>query len=84
MLVYISGAGFVLYAGSERGMKEIRENYGRIGEGRRRFDVSFWQSQGGLAIFEAARRMSIDYYLLRGEDVSECRLQRTVESFRRA
>ncbi len=65
-------------------MKEVRENYGRIGEDCRRFDVDFWQSQGGLAIFEAARRMVIDYYLLKGEDVSECRLQRTVESFREA
>lgn len=65
-------------------MEEIRESYAKIGEDRRRFDLSFWQSQGDLAIFEAARQLIIDYYLLRGKDVSECRIQRTVESFRKA
>lgn len=65
-------------------MREIRENYGMIGEERRKFDTRFWQSQGPSAIFAAAREMTFDYYLLRGRDVRECRLQRTVESFRKA
>ena len=65
-------------------MRRIEEKYQRITDGRRSFDIRFWQSQGDRAIFEAASEMLRDYFLIRGKDADEFRLQRTVESFRKA
>ena len=65
-------------------MREIEENYQRITDDKRLFDIRFWQSQGDRAIFEAVSDMLHDYFLIRGEDANEFRLQRTAESFRKA
>ena len=65
-------------------MRTIGENYQRIVDDRRSFDIRFWQSQGDRAIFEAVWEMLHNYFLIRGEDAYESRLQRTVESFRKA
>lgn len=65
-------------------MKPIQENYQRMTDDKRSFDIRFWQSQGDRAIFDAASEMLYDYFLIRGKDVNECRLHRTVESFRKA
>jgi len=65
-------------------MKPIQENYQRMTDDKRAFDIRFWQSQGDRAIFDAASEMLYDYFLIRGKDVNECRLHRTVESFRKA
>ena len=65
-------------------MRVIEENYARITDGRRSFDIRFWQSRGDRAIFEAVSEMLRDYFLIRGKDADEFRLQRTVESFRKA
>ena len=65
-------------------MTRIEENYQRITDDRRSFDIRFWQSQGDRAIFEAASDMLHDYFLMRGEDVNEFRIQRTAESYRKA
>ena len=65
-------------------MRIIEENYQRIIDDRRSFDIRFWQSQGDRAIFEAAWEMLYDYFLIRGNDAHEFRLQKTVESFRKA
>jgi hypothetical protein len=65
-------------------MKSIEENYQRITDDHRSFDIRFWQSQGPRAIFEAASEMLRDYFLIRGEDANEFRLQRSIESFRKA
>jgi len=64
-------------------MSIFEENYQRIKDDRRSFDIRFWQSQGDRAIFEAAWEMLRDYFLIRGKDVNKLRLQRTVESFRK-
>jgi hypothetical protein len=64
-------------------MSIFEENYQRIKDDRRSFDIRFWQSQGDRAIFEAAWEMLLDYFLIRGKDVNKLRLQRTVESFRK-
>jgi hypothetical protein len=64
-------------------MIKIEENYQRITEDRRQFDIRFWQSQGDLAIFNAVTEMINDYFLVRGINADESRLQRTVESFRK-
>ncbi|MBU4186296.1 MAG: hypothetical protein KKC23_08905 [Proteobacteria bacterium] len=65
-------------------MTRIEENYQRITDDRRSFDIRFWQSQGDRAIFEAVSDMLHDYFLMRGKDANEFRLQRTVESFQKA
>jgi len=62
----------------------IEEKYQRITDGSRSFDIRFWQSQGDRAIFEAVTEMLHDYFLIRGKNADESRLQRTIESFRKA
>jgi len=65
-------------------MDKIEEHYQRILDDKRLFDIRFWQSQGDLAIFEAVTAMLNDYFLIRGQNADECRLQRTIENFRKA
>ena len=64
-------------------MIKIEENYQRITDDRRSFDIRFWQAQGDLAIFEAVTEMLNDYFLIRGKNADEFRLQRTIENFRK-
>ncbi len=40
-------------------MRVIKENYKRITDDRRSFDIHFWQSQGDRAIFEAVSEMLV-------------------------
>ena len=65
-------------------MRKIEENYQLITDDKRLFDIRFWQSQGDIAIFEAAAEMLNDYFLIRGKNADESRFQRTVETFRKA
>jgi len=65
-------------------MAKIEENYQRITDDRRSFDIRFWQSQGDIAIFEAVTEMLNDYFLIRGKNADESRFQRTIEDFRKA
>ena len=67
-----------------RVIRVIEENYQRIEDYKLSFDICFWQSQDDRAIFEAVSEMLHDYFLIRGKDAEEFRLQRTVKSFRRA
>lgn len=64
-------------------MRTIEENYQRITDDRRSFDIRFWQAQGDRAIFEAVSEMLRDYFLIRGEDADKFRIQRTTESFQK-
>lgn len=65
-------------------MRNIEENYQLITDDKRLFDIRFWQSQGDIAIFDAAAEMLNDYFLIRGKNADESRFQRTVETFRKA
>ena len=65
-------------------MKIVEESYQSIKDNSRSFDIRFWQSQGDLAIFEAASEMLHDYFLIRGINDNEFRIQRTIESYRKA
>lgn len=49
----------------------------------RTFDLEFWQQAGVDARFEAAWQMVLDMLILKGEDVDEYRLQRSVENIER-
>jgi len=64
-------------------MNKIEENYQRISDDSRSFDIRFWQSQGSIAIFEAVNAMITDYFLIRGTNADKPRLQRTVENFQK-
>ncbi len=64
-------------------MRRTEENYQLMKDDRRSFDIRFWQAQGDRAIFEAVSEMLNDYFLLRGQDADQFRLQRSVESFRK-
>jgi hypothetical protein len=64
-------------------MRKFEENYQRMTDDKRLFDIRFWQSQGDIAIFEAAAEMLNDYFLIRGKNVDESRFQRTIEAFRK-
>ena len=64
-------------------MTKIKENYLRIIDDKRLFDIRFWQTQGDLAIFEAVTEMLNDYFLIRGKHADEPRLQRTIEHFQK-
>ena len=65
-------------------MRKTEENYQSITDDNRSFDIRFWQSQGDIAIFEAVTEMINDYFLIRGKNADESRLQRTIEDFRKA
>ena len=62
----------------------IEENYQKITDDDRLFDIRFWQAQGDIAIFEAVADMLNDYLVIRGKNADESRLQRSVETFREA
>ena len=64
-------------------MIKIEEKYQRIKGDRRSFDIRFWQSQGDIAIFGAVTEMLNDYFLIRGKNADESRLQRSIESFQK-
>lgn len=65
-------------------MKKVEEKYQPITDDKRLFDIRFWQSQGDRAIFEAAADMLNDYFMIRGKNADESRLQRSVETYRKA
>jgi hypothetical protein len=63
--------------------KEIVERRGKIAEQGRSFDVHFWQSQTPQARFDATWEMIIYAWRVKGNDVRQLRLQRSVETFQR-
>jgi len=63
--------------------RDITEKLVRRGEEERAFDREFWRHRSAQEKFDAAWQMVVDYYLLRGKDADELRLQRTVEKLKR-
>ena len=61
----------------------ITEWYGRFEEAERFPDLEYWREQGDAAKLKAAWEMVIEAHQIKGEDLSESRLQRTVASFQR-
>lgn len=59
------------------------EKTGKIEEMDRSFDLQFWQSQSDTQRFAAAWELVVQAYIIQGKDVSQLRLQRTVENFGR-
>ena len=52
--------------------------YGRLEDAEQYPDVSYWQSQPDEVVFDAAWQMVVDAHEMKGEDLRESRLQRTV------
>jgi hypothetical protein len=61
----------------------IMERHGKLEDLDRSFDLQFWQAQSDTARFAAAWELVVTAYRVQGKDVSQLRLQRSVESFQR-
>jgi len=62
---------------------EIMERTGRLEELDRSFDLKFWQARTDTEKFAAAWELVVHSYVIKGRDVSQLRLQRTVEHLQR-
>jgi len=62
---------------------EFIERRGRIEEMDRSFDIQFWQDQTAQARFDAAWELVLHACKVKGIDVRQLRLQRSVETFGR-
>jgi hypothetical protein len=63
--------------------RPITARFVRRDEGDRSFDRAFWQQHGHEAIFAAAWEMIAEVDLMRGRDVCQSRLQRSVQHLER-
>lgn len=61
----------------------IMERKGTLDALDRSFDLAFWQAQEPTARFTAAWELVLNAYAMKGKDVSQLRLQRSVEHFQR-
>ena len=57
--------------------------YGRIEDAPRFPDLEYWRAQSDEEKLRAAWEMVLDAHALKGEDLSESRLQRSVARFQR-
>ena len=61
----------------------MMERKGKIENMDRSFDLEFWQAQSDTARFAAAWELVVMASLIKGNDVHQLRLRRTVETFQR-
>ena len=61
----------------------IVERRGKITELDRSFDLKFWQAQTPKARFSAAWELIIHASRVKGQDVRQLRLHRSIETFQR-
>jgi hypothetical protein len=59
------------------------ERRGKINELDRGFDLDFWQAQSPEARFNASWELIVHYVKVKGLDVRQLRLQRSLETFQR-
>jgi hypothetical protein len=59
------------------------ERKGKIQELDRSFDLAFWQSQPHQARFAAAWELIVHASKIKGQDVRQLRLHRSIEAFQR-
>jgi hypothetical protein len=60
---------------------DFAERRGKLEELDRSFDLAFWQSQTPQARFDAAWELIVHANRVKGNDVRQLRLQRSVETF---
>ncbi len=63
--------------------RNFTERRGKIENFDRSFDLKFWQSQPAQARFAAAWELIVHAYQVKGDDVRQLRLHRSVETFQR-
>jgi len=65
----------------------MRNNFvirrGRLKDLDRSFDLKFWQAQPAKARFDASWELIVHYMKVKGRDVRQLRLQRSVTNFQR-
>ena len=61
----------------------VMERKGKLEDLDRSFDLEFWQAQTNTARFEATWDLVVTAQRLKGKDVRQLRLQRSVEAFQR-
>ena len=71
---------FVIIPGMSTNFVERRA---RLEGSDRTFDLRFWQSQSPKARIDAAWDLTVHYARVKGYDVRQLRLQRSVEAFKR-
>ena len=59
------------------------ERKGKLEDLDRSFDLQFWQAQPAQARFDALWEMIVHYAKVKGQDVRQLRLQRSVTNFQR-
>jgi hypothetical protein len=59
------------------------ERFGKLTELDRSFDLKFWQDQPARPRFDATWELIAHAYRVKGGDVRQLRLQRSVEAFQR-
>lgn len=59
------------------------ERRGRLKDMDRSFDLKFWQAQDAKARFDASWELVVHYMKVKGHDVRQLRLQRSVTNFQR-
>ncbi len=65
-------------------MQKIRmEHKGQLKNLDRSFDLLYWQKQSPRAKFDATWELILHAYRVKGHDVRQLRLQRSVESFQK-
>ena len=64
--------------------RELKIWYGKIEDADAYPDVAYWQSQPDEFKFDVAWQMVIDAHAMKGEDISESRLQRSVAGIKPA
>ena len=62
---------------------ETMERTGKLEDLDRSFDIQFWQAQSPTARFQAAWELIVHAARVKGLDVRQLRLQRSVENFQR-
>lgn len=63
--------------------ENIVERRGKIEDLDRSFDLKYWQAQTPTARFEATWELIVHASRVKGQDVRQLRLHRSVESFQR-
>ena len=63
--------------------KVFSERKGKLAELDRSFDLKFWQAQPAAERFRAAWELVEHVWKVKGYDVRQLRLQRSIESFQR-
>jgi hypothetical protein len=63
--------------------RQFSERRGRIEELDRSFDIQFWQAQSATARASAAWELTIHAAKVKGIDVRQLRLHRSIEAFQR-